>query len=142
MFEGIYSLNEKPSMLVAPTTVAMQQVLLQMHTDIGKTITRKTFAFVLGGSSIRIPIAASTTNVLVTEDTFYVQLNEKAFVECLIICKHTFIVKVVLSKGESPWKLSELKSRLSTVWDLQTWKLISLGKCFFFQVLHSEEDKN
>ncbi|PON38969.1 Zinc knuckle CX2CX4HX4C, partial [Trema orientale] len=51
--------------------------------------------------------------------------------------------RIFLSKGDSPWKLPDLKFKLQSVWQLPpSWRLISLGKGFFHILLPSEEDKN
>lgn len=64
-------------------------------------------------------------------DTLLVQLNDKAFEERMVLCKQSFIARVVLSKSEKSWALNDLKSTLLGILGLQTWKLISLGKGFF-----------
>lgn len=47
-----------------------------------------------------------------------------------------------LSKGEKPWKLADLKVMLYEILKFQRWKLISMGKGFFYQVfLFSVSDK-
>lgn len=63
-------------------------------------------------------------------DAFSIQLNEKAFLEGLAICKFYLIVRLFLSKGEALWKLSNLKTKLLEVWGLKSWKLFSLVEIF------------
>lgn len=41
-----------------------------------------------------------------------IDLNEVAFYEILALCKHLLIAWVLLAKGEKPWIMSELKSKL------------------------------
>ncbi|KAK3211557.1 hypothetical protein Dsin_016263 [Dipteronia sinensis] len=56
--------------------------------------------------------------------------------------QHTSI-QVVLSSGEKPWKLVNLKAKLQSVWKLNyVWRLISLGMGYFQIMLNSDADKN
>lgn len=55
-----------------------------------------------------------------------VDLDGFSFFKTLSLCKHWLIAWVVLVKGERPWILSELKAKLSKLWNLSSWKLISL----------------
>lgn len=68
------------------------------------------------------------------------QIDDKAFQERLALCKHSFIAQLILLKGDSPPKLGGLNDKLNKVWNLQTWKLISLRKCYFHVLLYLEVD--
>lgn len=75
-------------------------------------------------------------------DVVSVDLNEVDFSERLALYKHSLIALVVLAKGEKPWILSDLKSKLSKFWTLSSWKYISMSKGYFQVLFHSESDKN
>lgn len=47
----------------------------------------------------------ATSKLVMQSDTFSFQINEKAISERLALCKFSLIVKIVLSKGKTPWKL-------------------------------------
>ena len=48
----------------------------------------------------------------------------------------------MLIKGDVPWKVSELKNKLTKIWGLTSaWKLISLGRGFYQILLTSEHEK-
>ena len=50
---------------------------------------------------------------------------------------------MVLSSGKLPWKLVDLKAKLSKLWMiLADCRLMSLGKSYFQIILKSPEDKN
>ena len=50
---------------------------------------------------------------------------------------------LLLGKGESTWKLSDLKQKLSSIWSLsKPWKLISIGHGYYHVLLNSSEEKN
>lgn len=90
--------------------------------------------------SSAIPTSSATRTKL--GEIISVQLNEQAYKECLALYKHPLITRVILAKGEVPWKLNNLKATLSKIWNLATWRLISIGKGYFQVLLHSEEEKN
>lgn len=49
----------------------------------------------------------------------------------------------MLIKGEAPWKLSHLKAKLTTIWNVKHhWRLVSLDKGFYLIQLPSEDDNN
>lgn len=45
--------------------------------------------------------------------------------------QYSLVTLIVLSKGVSLWKLADLKSKLSIIWNLKDWRLISLGRGYF-----------
>ncbi|KAK3229335.1 hypothetical protein Dsin_001216 [Dipteronia sinensis] len=75
-------------------------------------------------------------------DYVAVKVNPKAYEERLKLCSYSLIGRVVLSKGEEPWKILALKEKLQSIWKLNSqWRLISFGRGFFQILLNSEEDK-
>lgn len=48
---------------------------------------------------------------------------------------------MILSKGDQPSKMSELKAKFSIIWNVQNCKLISIGQRFYHVLLYSDEDK-
>ncbi|KAK0573831.1 hypothetical protein LWI29_014219 [Acer saccharum] len=75
-------------------------------------------------------------------DYVAIKVNPKAYEERLKLCSYSLIGRVVLSKGEEPWKILALKEKLQSIWKLNSqWRLISLGRGFFQILLNSEEDK-
>lgn len=52
-----------------------------------------------------MPFALSMHSAAMRGNTLAVQLNEKAYSECLTLCWHSLIERVILSKGEDSWKL-------------------------------------
>ncbi|KAK2655373.1 hypothetical protein Ddye_008425 [Dipteronia dyeriana] len=75
-------------------------------------------------------------------DYVAIKVNPKAYEERLKLYSYSFISRVVLSKGEEPWKILALKEKLQSFWKLNSqWRLISLGRGFFQILLNSGEDK-
>ncbi|KAK0591093.1 hypothetical protein LWI29_035565 [Acer saccharum] len=71
------------------------------------------------------------------------QVDPVAYQSRLDLCKNALIERVFLSSGERPWKLAELKAKLSTLWMISAdWRLISLGRGYFQIILKSLEVKN
>ena len=71
------------------------------------------------------------------------RVDPVAYQSRLELCKNALIGRVVLSSGERPWKLVDLKAKLSKIWMISTdWRLISLGRGYFQIILKSPEDKN
>ncbi|KAK3229688.1 hypothetical protein Dsin_001569 [Dipteronia sinensis] len=72
-----------------------------------------------------------------------VRVDPSAYKSRLEVCKFSFIGRVVLSSGEKPWKLVDLKAKLQSVWKLNSvWRLICLGKGYFQIMLNLDADKN
>ena len=72
-----------------------------------------------------------------------VRVDPFAYKSRLEVCKFSLIGRVVLSNGEKPWKLVDLKAKLQSIWKLNSiWRLISLGKRYFQIMLNSNVDKN
>ena len=65
-------------------------------------------------------------------DYIAVKANPKAYEKWLKLYSYSLIGRVVLSKGEKPWKILALKEKLQSIWKLNSqWCLISLGWGFF-----------
>ncbi|KAK0605024.1 hypothetical protein LWI29_021929 [Acer saccharum] len=72
-----------------------------------------------------------------------VQVDPSAYKSRLEVCKFSLIGRVVLSSGEKPWKVADLKAKMQSIWKLNSvWRLISLGKGYFQILLNSDADKN
>ena len=48
-------------------------------------------------------------------DYVAVKINSKAYEEHLKLCSYSLIGRVVLSKGEEPWKILTLKEKLQSI---------------------------
>ena len=71
-----------------------------------------------------------------------VRVDPIAYQARLELCKNALIGRVVLSSGERPWKLVDLKVRLSKHWMLNSdWRLISLGRGYYQILLKSPAEK-
>lgn len=88
------------------------------------------------GTNISTPGQTAIRNYCIS-----ISVNKKAYEECLNICKHSLIGRVILTKGERPWKMTDLKNKLQEIWQLANWRLISLGKGYFHILLQSDEDR-
>lgn len=62
--------------------------------------------------------------------------------ERLSLCKYSLIARVVLARGDKPWILNALKTKLSKLWNLSSWKLISMGKCYFQVLLYTKVEQS
>ncbi|XP_050222820.1 uncharacterized protein LOC126672913 [Mercurialis annua] len=59
------------------------------------------------------------------------------------MCQNALIGRIILSKGESPWKLVDLRKKLTDIWRITSnWKLISLGRGYYHVILNSISEKN
>lgn len=56
-------------------------------------------------------------------DCISVMVNKQALQERLNLCRFSLIAHVILSKGDSPWKLDQLKQKLRTIWKLSNGNL-------------------
>ena len=76
-------------------------------------------------------------------DYVAVRVDPSAYKSRLEVCKFSLISRIVLSSGEKPWKLVDLKSKLQSISKLNSiWRLISLGKGYFQIILNLYVDKN
>lgn len=60
-----------------------------------------------------------------------------AYQEQVKLLHFSFVAQIVLFKGDSPWKLVDLKSKLSIICNLKDWRFISLGHDYFHVMLNS-----
>ncbi|WCJ43865.1 hypothetical protein M5689_024574 [Euphorbia peplus] len=71
-----------------------------------------------------------------------VKINRTAFEKRIQLCHHSLIGHLNLNKGDTPWKLDELRSALLKEWGISIpWRLISLGKGFYHLLLPSNDIK-
>ena len=86
---------------------------------------RLSFATVIKGLS---HVLVATSVVLENKGSnALIKINEEAYTERLRLCDNALIGQVVLPKGETPWKVVDLKEKLSSIWSLKNWHLISLS---------------
>ncbi|KAK2638453.1 hypothetical protein Ddye_026248 [Dipteronia dyeriana] len=92
--------------------------------------------------SISSAIAPVSLDPKKNGDYVAIKVNPKAYEERLKLCSYSLIGRVVLLKGDEPWKVLALKEKLQSFWKLNSqWRLISLGRGFFQILLNSEEEK-
>ncbi|KAF3455104.1 hypothetical protein FNV43_RR05552 [Rhamnella rubrinervis] len=60
-----------------------------------------------------------------------IKVNDNAYKERISLCQFSLIARVVLTKGDKSWKHDELYLKLQSIWKLEKWKLISLGRGYF-----------
>ena len=76
-----------------------------------KLITEKiSYAKVVSRSMILTTDDASTSN---KGNYVAIKINQQIYEQQLALCQHALIAKIILARGETPWKLSELKEKLS-----------------------------
>lgn len=75
-------------------------------------------------------------------DCVSISIDKNAYKERMELCQFSLIGRVVLAKGDKPWKLVELKDKLSSIWQLRSWRLISLGRGYYQILLSSADQKN
>lgn len=46
-------------------------------------------------------------------------INNSTYAEHLKIVQYSLIARIILTKGDKPWKLVELRAKLQTIWQLQ-----------------------
>lgn len=117
MFDGIHTL--KLGLVTHLTSRATTSMAPILHSNISPS--GESYVMALGGMSISVPHVGNSSKVEINSDTMSVQLNEKAFEGRLVLCQHSSIARVVLSKEEKPWKLADLKYKLLGIWGLQNW---------------------
>ncbi|PON82607.1 Zinc knuckle CX2CX4HX4C [Trema orientale] len=108
------------------------------------------FAQVLGNQVVSAPVANNVTNIApesskpsIKGNYVCVKVNQAALQNRLELCQYSVIGRIFLSKGDSPWKLADLKFKLQSIWGLSpSWRLISLGRGFFHILLSSEVEKS
>lgn len=87
---------------------------------------------------------SSTTTTPINKDGYIsIKVDEDAYNVCIASCKNSLIRRLILAKGEMPWKLHDLKKKLTFLWNVKhPWKFVSLSKGFYLIQLPSEDDCN
>ncbi|XP_050222822.1 uncharacterized protein LOC126672915 [Mercurialis annua] len=71
-----------------------------------------------------------------------IKVNQERYEKRIKECEFALIGRIILNKGDTPWKVTELKKKLNDIWRLNnTWRLISIGKGFYYIILSSMDDK-
>lgn len=74
-------------------------------------------------------------------DALSIKISEDEYQAGLAGCKHNLHGRLVLSKGDAPVKLQELREKLSKLWQpLGEWRVVPLGKGFFEFCFAAPED--
>lgn len=74
-------------------------------------------------------------------ETVSIKIPEEEYKAGLESCKNHLRGRLILSKGEQPIKVNELRAKLSALWKpLNQWAMISLGKGFYEFSFASAED--
>ncbi|XP_019447216.1 PREDICTED: uncharacterized protein LOC109350434 [Lupinus angustifolius] len=100
---------------------------------------RKTFAQALGEtcdiSSSQLP------QPCIKGDAVAIKIPEAEYLAGLQRCKLHLHGRIILSKGDTPLKFLDLKSKLSTMWNMiANWNMLSLGKGFYEFSFSTMED--
>ena len=69
-------------------------------------------------------------------------VNAEALRSRMEMCKFSLIGRLILSKGDKPYALTSLKDKLNAIWNLPSWRLISLGKGYYQIFLSSHEERS
>ncbi|XP_050223701.1 uncharacterized protein LOC126673551 [Mercurialis annua] len=113
------------------------------HTGCVKQTNNLSYAKIVSGNKL---IIDSTIDDCVKSDKggfIAIKINQTVYEQQLLLCKNALIARIVLAKGESPWKLFDLKKKLTSVWNLKSeWKLISMGRGYYHVILNTMEEKN
>lgn len=127
---------------------------VNLKQGVGNDSIAKSYASVtLGMGNIPIATPASSLNVVVPSlsdssavfkkgNNISAKLNQQAFQERLNLCKFSLIARLILAKGDTPWKLASLKLKLSSLWGLANWRLIFLSSGYYHVLFRSAEDTN
>ncbi|WCJ18475.1 hypothetical protein M5689_000823 [Euphorbia peplus] len=95
-------------------------------------------------SSIVNHILIPASEAVVTDDgdSPTVRISQAAFDKRVQLCSHSLIGRLILRKGDAPWKIDDLKLKLAQLWGFKDgWRLISIGKGYFHILLPSHESK-
>ncbi|KAF3449843.1 hypothetical protein FNV43_RR05922 [Rhamnella rubrinervis] len=68
-------------------------------------------------------------------------VNDAAYQERVALCQFSLIARIILSKGEKLSKFEDIYTKLQSIWKLDKWQLISLGRGYFHVLLFSAEDR-
>nr|KYP33836.1 hypothetical protein KK1_045281 [Cajanus cajan] len=74
-------------------------------------------------------------------DSLAIKIPEDAYQEGLARCSKHLHGRVLLTKGQQPLKVSDLKTKLSVLWNhIVGWSIIPLGRGYFEIEFHNHED--
>ncbi|XP_019433032.1 PREDICTED: uncharacterized protein LOC109339940, partial [Lupinus angustifolius] len=74
-------------------------------------------------------------------DSIAIKIPEEDYQAGLQRCKFHLHGRIIMSKGDTPLKLTEMKDKLSTMWSMiRKWSLVSLGKGYYEFAFSSIED--
>ncbi|KAF3449551.1 hypothetical protein FNV43_RR10280 [Rhamnella rubrinervis] len=94
---------------------------VHLHTN-GGSLKKASFAEVVGGASHSLApliIADSHSSLPVRKGNLVsIRVNDTAYKERVALCQFSLIARIVLSKGEKPWKLDDLHTKLQNIWKL------------------------
>lgn len=104
--------------------------------------TKKSFVDVVSGNSSTPAFNLSNLpKPCLKGEELCIRIPEEAYLESLAKCRKHLHGRVILPKGSTPVKTSELKLKLQGLWRLQShWNIISIGKGFFEFVFQSADD--
>lgn len=65
-------------------------------------------------------------------DYYSIIITESLYQEQIKTCEASLIGRLVLAKGDKPWRFDDLKLKLQQLWNpSQSWLMTSLGKGFY-----------
>ena len=71
-----------------------------------------------------------------------IKIDEDLYQQRLALCKPSMIGRIIQSRGETPWKINDLRMKLEDLWKPRaSWRLISLGKGYYNLHFTSQEDR-
>ena len=90
------------------------------------------------------PCPASNNSSLSKKgDIMCVKIDESIYQQRVAMCKDSMIGRLILSKGDQPWKIVDLKKRLQEIWKpTESWRIVSLGRGFYNIHFSNPEDRN
>lgn len=99
----------------------------------------KTFAQALN-NSVDTPLSQLPRPCL-KGDALSIKISESEYLAGISECKTRLHGRLILSKGDSPIKVADLRSKLSKKWNpIDSWKMVPLGKGFYEFTFASLED--
>lgn len=125
------AINSKPSQVAAVSSAVVSAP--------------KSYAAVTNcGRILPAPDQSTETADVVTKGGFTsVRIPQALINKRLALCSNSLIGRLILQKGDTPYKLAALKDALSSVWGIKKhWRLISLGRGYYHILLGSQDWKN
>ncbi|XP_050211774.1 uncharacterized protein LOC126661935 [Mercurialis annua] len=114
-----------------------------LHKDMFSFSTTPSTKSSYSATSIQL-VSACDDSIPVNKGGFIdIKIDQKVYDQQIAMCQNALIARIILSKGESPWKLIDLKKKLTDIWRITSnWKLISLGRGYYHVILNSISEKN